>query len=182
MKPKKIVDDVSPGGLFDYSPAPVIMEAKKVANEIEKPKGLFDHLPCIMVSKDPDYFSNLTEKERRDYSPFIIQRFLSMIPEYAKLINHVNKYVFTLDKEEYHKLMMVLIPKKKMYINWIKKSGKEDKVDRWMIDCLVKMFEVSERDATNYIELLTESAVKSLGRQFGIEEKVIKKTVKYLNK
>lgn len=142
-----------------------------------KSKNIFDHLNDIMIYKQDNYYSKLSGKEKDDYNIYMIQRFLSMIPEYINFINEINPYIYKLPKEQYHNLMCTVIPKKKIFINYIKRSP-QNKLDEWIINCLMKLFLVSEQEAINYVELLTADSIKELGKMFAIEEKEIKKSIK----
>jgi len=49
-------------------------------------KKLFDHLNAITAEQDPKYFDKLSEEDLKSWSNFMINRFLSMKPEWVELI------------------------------------------------------------------------------------------------
>lgn len=153
----------------------------KVKKPVQKPKT-FEHLNDIMVNKTEGYYDNLSDKDKKEYSIYMLQRWLSMIPQYISLVNEVNPYIYRLSNKEYHEIMCAIIPKGKVYIQYIKKSEKKDKYDNWMVHPLQKLFLVSQQEAIDYIELLNAESIVELGRIFGIDKKEINKSIKNLNK
>ena len=144
---------------------------------IPKPKSIFDHLNDISFGKNPNYFTNLTEKEKKDYSIYMIQRYLSMEKGYTNGIAYIDKFAFNcLDKEMYHKLVQNLIPKSKSFFKYIKKD-KTDKKNELVIQYLAKKFEISKLEAEQYLQFLDSNDMKKLLQSYGVEEKMIEKSI-----
>jgi hypothetical protein len=51
----------------------------------------------------------------------MIHRFLSMNPEYIEFVNLVQTFPYT-DKEKIYNIYLYMIPKKKMFLKYIKSS------------------------------------------------------------
>jgi hypothetical protein len=112
----------------------------------------------------------------------MIQRFLSMNKDWIWLINFVNKWTFTIDKEHYFKLITLLIPNQsKTYYKYIK--GKNDiKYNIEVINCIINYFQVSKKEAIEYYNILSNDKKIELLKKYGYEEKKIKKILKELKK
>lgn len=142
-----------------------------------KQKNIFDHLNNLTIGKDKTYYKNLTEKERKDYNLFMLQRYISMDKRFTNFISFIDKYVFNCyDKEMYNKLMMKVLPNERIYFQYIKKN-KSEKIDKLIIELLSKKFEISQREAEEYIQYLDNKDIVELLRSYAVEEKIIKKYI-----
>ena len=83
----------------------------------------------------------------------MINRFLSMKPEWVELIATLLPLTQTLEPKEMYKLYISVIPKGKYFLKYIKGKG-EDKYEDFLIDLIKKDFLVSEIQAKEYIEIL----------------------------
>lgn len=142
-----------------------------------KQKNIFDHLNNLTIGKDKTYYKNLTEKERKDYNLFMLQRYISMDKRFTNFISFIDKYVFNCyDKDMYNKLMMKVLPNERIYFQYIKKN-KSEKIDKLIIELLSKKFEISQREAEEYIQYLDNKDIVELLRSYAVEEKIIKKYI-----
>lgn len=143
-----------------------------------KQKNIFDALNNIMQGKERDYFKNLTESEKKDYSVFMIQRYLSMNRDWIQTIGQVDRYAFNcFSKEQYDKLMIDLIPsRQKVFLKYVKKN-KEKLKDDITISYIAKKYEIPLAQAAGYIRFMTENDKKELLQSFGIDEKTIRKSI-----
>lgn len=142
-----------------------------------KQKNIFDHLNNLTIGKDKTYYKNLTEKERKDYNLFMLQRYISMDKRFTNFISFIDKYVFNCyDKEMYNKLMMKVLPNERIYFQYVKKN-KSEKIDKLIIELLSKKFEISQREAEEYIQYLDNKDIVELLRSYAVEEKIIKKYI-----
>lgn len=142
-----------------------------------KQKNIFDTLNNVSNYKDKDYFKNLNESEQKDFNIFMLQRYISMEKKYISFISFIDKYAFNcLDKEMYHKLLVVSLPKEKKFFNYLKKN-KEKKKEELLIEMLAKKFKVSKTEATDYLIFLSVDDKKKLLEGFSLDDKVIKKCI-----
>lgn len=143
---------------------------------------IFDFTKQIIQKDDIKFFDNLDEQDKKIFSIFMIQRFLSMNKDWIWLINFVNKWTFTIDKEHYFKLITLLIPNQsKTYYKYIK--GKNDiKYNIEVINCIINYFQVSKKEAIEYYNILSNDKKIELLKKYGYEEKKIKKILKELKK
>jgi hypothetical protein len=116
-------------------------------------KKLFDHLNAITSEQDPKYFDKLSEEDLKSWSNFMINRFLSMKPEWVELIATLLPLTQTLQPKEMYKLYISVIPKGKYFLKYIKGKS-EDKYEEFLIDLIKKDFQCSEKEAIEYIEVL----------------------------
>jgi hypothetical protein len=142
-------------------------------------KKLFDHLNAITSEQNPDYFKTLTEEDVKSWSNFMINRFLSMKPEWVELIATLLPLSQTLEPEEMYKLYINILPKGKQYLKYTKGKA-EDKYEKFLLDLIVKHYQCSERQATDYIEVLYATRegrenIKYICELYGTDKKEIGK-------
>ena len=142
-------------------------------------KKLFDHLNAITSEQDPNYFDKLSEEDLKSWSNFMVNRFLSMKPEWVELIATLLPLSQTLSPKEMYKLYINVIPKGKYFLKYVKGKS-EDKYERFLIDLIKKEFLVSEIQAIEYIEILYSiregrENIKYICEKYGIEKKEITK-------
>jgi hypothetical protein len=142
-------------------------------------KKLFDHLNAITSEQNPNYFDKLSEEDLKSWSNFMVNRFLSMKPEWVELIATLLPLSQTLSPKEMYSLYINVIPKGKYFLKYIKGKS-EDKYERFLIDLIKKEFLVSEIQAIEYIEILYSiregrENIKYICEKYGIEKKEITK-------
>ncbi len=142
-------------------------------------KKLFDHLNAITAEQDPNYFDKLSEEDLKSWSNFMINRFLSMKPEWVELIATLLPLTQTLEPKEMYKLYINVIPKGKQFLKYTK--GKcEEKYEEFLVDLIKKEFLVSEGQANEYIEILYSTRegrenIKYICEKYGTDKKQITK-------
>jgi hypothetical protein len=142
-------------------------------------KKLFDHLNAITAEQDPNYFDKLSEEDLKSWSNFMINRFLSMKPEWVELIATLLPLTQTLEPKEMYKLYINVIPKGKQFLKYTKGKS-EDKYEQFIVDLLKKEYDCSENQAIEYLEVLYSTRegreyLKYLSEKYGIDKKQITK-------
>jgi hypothetical protein len=142
-------------------------------------KKLFDHLNAITSEQDPKYFDKLSEEDLKSWSNFMINRFLSMKPEWVELIATLLPLTQTLQPKEMYKLYISVIPKGKYFLKYIKGKG-EDKYEEFLVELIKKDFQCSEKEANEYIEVLYSTRegrenIKYICEKYGTDKKQITK-------
>ena len=142
-------------------------------------KKLFDHLNALTVEQDPDYFNKLTEEDIKSWSNFMINRFLSMKPEWVELIATLLPLSQTLEPEQMYKLYINVLPKGKQYLKYTKGKA-EDKYEEFLVELIKKEYLCSESQAIEYLEVLYATRegrenVKFICEKYGIDKKQITK-------
>jgi hypothetical protein len=143
---------------------------------MEKTKTLFDHFNHLQTKQDPNYFNTLSEADRKTWSNWMINKLLSMIPGCIEFVNEVQRHQ-SLEPELYYKMLIGVIPKKKIYAKYIKKQKKSKYSDE-AIEFLRNYFMVSTREINDSIDLLSEEAITAIYMEHGFTEKEIKKLLK----
>jgi hypothetical protein len=134
---------------------------------------IFDWLNQITYNKQP--WNSFTEEDKKSFEPYMIHRFLSMNPEYIEFVNLVQTFPYT-DKEKIYNIYLYMIPKKKMFLKYIKSSlkKKQEKLLRY----IASYYECSLGEANEYIDILRENGVKDILNKMGVDEKEQKKLLK----
>lgn len=146
-----------------------------------KPKSLFDHLNGITASKTK--WENLSEADRKTFSVYMVNRFLSMNSGLTELVNELQKYTINvLSPREVYKLYCDILPKEKMFFKYIK-GDKEEKYPDKLVKMVSKYYECSNKEAIEYLDIFTseddlKAQLKVLLQGYGLDDKEIKKLIK----
>jgi hypothetical protein len=138
-------------------------------------KTLFDHINEIYQSQKKNYFSTLDDGEKRTYSAYMVNRFLSMNIHQLPVVNEIQKY--TIPNEAHYLFYATMLPRGKQYNKYVK-AVKETKYEEWLIDLVAKYYCVSQAEAMTYLEIYyrdDKPALRSLCEKYGVDPKVIKK-------
>jgi len=142
-------------------------------------KPIFEHIANVTYKKvDP---ASYTESDWKSYSPYMMNKWLSMNRGYIDVIDLIQPY-YGLDKEIHYKMLSSLLPKKKSFTKYIK-SKKGVKYNPELIDILCTYYEVSKDEIKLYLELFFRDNVRILDliailKKYGRTDKEIKKLVK----
>jgi hypothetical protein len=138
-------------------------------------KTLFDHINEIYQTQRKDYFAGLDDGEKRTYSNYMVNRFLSMNIHQLPLVNEIQKY--NLPPDVHYLFFCTTLPRGKQYNKYIK-AAKETKYEAWLVTLVAKHYQVSEMEATDYLELYyrdDKTGLRELCEKYGIDNKTIKK-------
>lgn len=88
--------------------------AKKSTNTGVKAKSIFDHLSGIKEKKVA--WESLSEMDKKSFSPFIINRWLSMNMDLLPIVNILQKYTIgLLSSRDVYKVYLDFLPKQKNF-------------------------------------------------------------------
>ena len=137
---------------------------------------IFDWINQILVKKT--HWNKFTEDEQKKFSPFIINRWLSMDKEFLEIVNFFQKYsIGTLEPREVYKWYCDMLPKGKRFNKYIK--GKKDKkYNTELIDIMVTHFECSKSQIKDYLDLIAKDELIEILEKYGMNEKTIKRLLK----
>jgi hypothetical protein len=133
----------------------------------------FDVLNYITYEKIP--WASLTQEEIDSINPYLIHKYLSMCPDYLELVNYVQGLSLQ-DKEKTYKIYLSLIPKKKVWLKYIKSTTKGNSKE--LLSYVSRYYECSQREAKDYIKILGNTELEVILSSMGIDEKEIKKLLK----
>ena len=126
---------------------------------------IFDWINQMLVNKK--HWDEFTEDEQKKFSPFIINRWLSMDNEFIEIVNYFQKYsIGILKSREVYKWYCDILPKGKRFNKYIK-SKKHKKYDKKLISIVSKYFEISKKETETYIDLLGKKEIKDILKMYG---------------
>ena len=141
-----------------------------------KPATLFDHLANITWKKKP--WSELTETDQKSFSPYLINRWLSMNMNYIELVDMFQQYTIgPLKKKHVYQLYFDFLPKQKSFNKYIK-GKKHDKYNKELIKLIADHYQIARIEAEEYIGLLEEQDLITIVKKYGKNEKEIKGLLK----
>jgi hypothetical protein len=116
--------------------------------------NIFDHIKNITTNKGP-YLGD------EGWNNWMINRYLSMDPDYCEVVNVVQKNTWQMKGEYLYNLYKDLIPKQYKYLKYIKASKKIDyKFEE--IEAIQAYFEVSKKEAKEYINMLPKDELNNI--------------------
>jgi hypothetical protein len=118
---------------------------------------LFDHIKNITTNKGP-YLGD------EGWNNWMINRFLSMDPDYCEVVNIVQKNTWQMKGENLYNLYKDLIPKQYKYLKYIKASKKIDYKPE-EVEAVQVYFEVSKKEAKEYINMLPKTELETITSQ-----------------
>ena len=146
---------------------------------IEKEKTLFDFIDDVTIKKTK--WEDISQSDRKKFSVYMINRFLSMNMDYTETINYLQQYTLgTLTPEYSYKLYSNILPKKKSWSKYIKNSGKEDKYNPELIEFLAKKLQWSLKETRQNLKLILKFDTFSLKEfllKYGFNDKQIEKLI-----
>ena len=130
----------------------------------------------MLVTKK--HWSEFTEDEQKKFSPFIINRWLSMDKEFIEFVNVFQKYAIgTLEPREVYMWYRDVLPKGKRFNKYIK--GKKDKkYNTELLDIMVTHFECSKSQVKDYLELIQKDELIEILEKYGMNKKTIRRLLK----
>ena len=138
-----------------------------------KAATIFDHLANLTHKKVP--WGKLSEPDQKSFTPYLINRWLSMNPDYIELVDMLQQYTIgVLDKKQVYQLYYELLPKQKTFSKYIK--GKKDtKYNSDLVKFICERFWVNKDEAAEYLELLPKEELVTELKRYGNDDATIKK-------
>jgi len=143
-------------------------------SETIKAKSLFDHLSGITDKKVS--WESLSDIDKKSFSPYMVNRFLSMNMNFIELVNEFQKYTIgELSNREVYKLYLELLPKQKQFNKYIKAS-KAEKYQTELVELLSKHFLISEKESLEALDMYHETSLlplKDILKKYGKTDKEV---------
>ncbi len=139
-------------------------------------RELFDHIKWITEKQTKDYWDTLNDTERKRWSNYMINRFLSMKADWISLVNEVQQY--NLKPKDLYRLYIDILPKGKQWLKYTKRRKKMN-YPNWLLEIMTKDFKISISEARQHLDILymTEQGkqeIREIVMKYGTEEKLIK--------
>ena len=142
----------------------------------KKPATIFDHLANITWKKTP--WDTLDEASQKTFSPYLINRWLSMNSNYIEIVDMFQQYTIgPLSKKHVYQLYFDFLPKQKSFNKYIK-GKKQDKYNKELVKIIADHYQIAKIEAEEYISLLEQTEISSLLKKYGKSEKEIKGLLK----
>tara|TARA_B100001094_G_scaffold11592_1_gene10298 strand:+ start:994 stop:1407 length:414 start_codon:yes stop_codon:yes gene_type:complete len=125
----------------------------------------FDHVKNLHTKKRR--WKDFNDEEKKSFNVFIINKALSMNPNYLGIINMVQNFTGLnqiLSQKEVFNLYFNLLPTKFRFYRWIK--GAKTKKDKEKAEHLAMHFKVSTREAYDYLNILDKKTIKSIIKNY----------------
>ena len=137
---------------------------------------LFDHIKWITEKQTKDYWDTLNDTERKRWSNYMINRFLSMKMDWISFVNEVQQY--NLKPKDLYRLYIDILPKGKQWLKYTKRRKKMN-YPNWLLEVMIKDFKISISEARSHLDILymTEQGkqeVREILMKYGTEDKLIK--------
>jgi hypothetical protein len=116
------------------------------------------------LSYDKVPYSKLTDTEIKSINVYMLHRYLSMSSEYCILANEVQA-IPDLTPEQVYNIYLSLLPKSKKYFKYTKAAS--NKIDKDKVSKLSSLLQVSQREANDYLALLSNDQFKDILNSYG---------------
>ena len=139
-------------------------------------RELFDHIKWITEKQTKDYWDTLNDTEKKRWSNYMINRFLSMKVDWISFVNEVQQY--NLKPKDLYRLYVDILPKGKQWLKYTKRRKKMN-YPNWLLEIMTKDFKISISEARQHLDILymTEQGkqeIREIVMKYGTEEKLIK--------
>ena len=137
----------------------------------------FDHIKNLHTKKR--HWENFNDEEKKSLNVFIINKALSMNPNYLGIVNMVQNFTGLnqiLSQKEVFNLYYSLLPNKFRFYRWIK--GAKIKKEKEKAEYLAIHFKVSTREAYDYLKILDKKTINKIIKNYKNEtsRKTIQRT------
>ena len=134
---------------------------------------LFDWLNELTLNKRE--WSSFSEDQRESFNSYMIHRYVSMYIGYVEIANVAQKQPLT-EKEKIYNIYKTMLPKKKMFLKYVKKQNKNTYED--LLQYVANYYHCSFGEAEEYIDIIREAGVRGILWEMGVNEKETDKLIK----
>ena len=147
-----------------------------MAEEKRKAASMFDFIDGVTHKKKE--WSRWSEMDQKAFSPYMMNRFLSMRMELTELINEFQTYTIGLLRpQETYRLYYELLPNNKSFAKYIKGKS-EDKYEKDLVAQIAEHYQVSKSEAVDYIDLMDKTQCDRILSMYGYSDGERKKLLK----
>lgn len=147
-----------------------------MAEEKRKAASMFDFIDGVTHKKKD--WSKWSEMDQKAFSPYMMNRFLSMRMELTELINEFQTYTIGLLRpQETYRLYFELLPNNKTFAKYIKGKS-EDKYEKDLVAQVAEHYHVSKSEAADYIDLMNKEQCDRILTMYGYSDGEKKKLLK----
>ena len=139
----------------------------------------FEHVKNLHTKKRR--WEDFNDEEKKSFNVFIINKALSMNPNYLGIVNMVQNFTGLnqiLSQKEVFNLYYSLLPNKFRFYKWIK--GEKTKKDKEKAEYLAMHFKVSTREAYDYLQILDKKTINQIIKNY--KNETSRKTIQSIKK
>ena len=118
---------------------------------------LFDTFKVVTKIQTP--FFKLDDEFKKNYAPFMVNRFFSSNSSFVIPIASIDRY--RISDETHYSYMTSFIPKRDYYFNYKAYKKVKDENEE-AVGSVCKYFEIGEREAREYIEMMSDSELENI--------------------
>ena len=125
----------------------------------------FDHIKNLHTKKR--HWKDFNDEEKKSFNVFIINKGLSMNPNYLGIVNMVQNFTGLnqiISPKEVFNIYFNLLPTNFRYYKWMK--GEKTKKEKEKAEYLAMHFKVSTREAYDYLQLLDRKTVNKIIKNY----------------
>ena len=125
----------------------------------------FDHIKNLHTKQKR--WEDFNDEEKKSFNVFIINKGLSMNPNYLGIVNMVQNFTGlnqVLSQKEVFNIYFKLLPNKFRFYKWIK--GQKNKKDKEKVEYLAMHFKVSTREAYDYLQILDKKSINKILKNY----------------
>ena len=125
----------------------------------------FDHIKNLHTKKRT--WDDFSDQEKKSFNVFIINKGLSMNPNYLGIVNMVQNFTGLnqiLSQKEVFNIYFKLLPNKFRFYKWIK--GIKNKKDKDKAEYLAMHFKISTREAYDYLQILDKKSINKIIKNY----------------
>jgi len=134
---------------------------------------LFEWLNEITTHKTPP--QEISQESWDKFNSYMIHRYVSMDMNYIDIVNYVQK-INPQNKEQIYSIYREMIPKKKVYLKYIKNENKRNYQE--LAEYIAEYLECSLGEADMYVDILQEHGVRGILWKMGVDENETEKLIK----
>ena len=124
-----------------------------------------DHIKNLHTKKRR--WEDFNDEEKKSFNVFIINKGLSMNPNYLGIVNMVQNFTGLnqiLSQKEVFNIYFNLLPSKFRFYKWIK--GEKNKKEKEKAEYLAMHFKVSTREAYDYLKILNKKTINQIIKNY----------------
>ena len=144
-----------------------------------KKTTIFDFIKYLTSNKKK--WDTIEDSNKKLFSVFIVNRWLSMETEFIELVNYLQKYTLgVLKPRETYKVYQEYLPNNMGYNKYIK-GKKEGKYNPKLIDLYSSHYSISKKETIDNLDLLFKinpNEVETIISKYGLDKKEIKALLK----
>ena len=125
----------------------------------------FDHIKNLHTKKR--HWEDFNDEEKKSFNIFIINKGLSMNPNYLGIVNMVQNFTGlnqVLSQKEEFNIYFKLLPNKFRFYKWIK--GQKTNKEKDKAEYLAMHFKVSTREAYDYLKILDKKTINKIIKNY----------------